>query len=69
MLTFNMETRQVVFLKDYWRADVDGMVKEGKIYAILESKGVPNIAPFGEENDVSDHTTLTHTQRNDKWAC
>jgi len=44
MLAFNMETKQVVFLKDYWRADVDGMEKEGEIHAILESKGVPNIA-------------------------
>ena len=45
------------------------LVKEGEIYAILESKGVPNIAPFGKENDVSDHTTLTHMLRNNKWAC
>jgi hypothetical protein len=69
MLAFNMETREVVFLKDYWRADVDGMAKEGEIYAILESKGVPNIAPFGKGNDVGDHTTLMHTLRNEKWAC
>jgi len=69
MLAFNMEMREVVFLKDYWRADVEGMEKEGEIYAILESKGVPNIAPFGKGNDVSDHTTLTHTLRNEKWAC
>lgn len=69
MLAFNMETRELVFLKDYWRANVDGIVKEGQIYAILESKGVPNIAPFGKGNDVSNHTTLTHTLRNEKWAC
>jgi len=31
----------IVFLKDYWRADVDGMEKEGEIYALLESKDVP----------------------------
>jgi hypothetical protein len=49
--------------------DVDGMEKEGDIYALLESKGVPNIAPFGKGNDVRDHTTLTHTLRNEEWAC
>ena len=27
MLAFNIETREVIFLKDYWRADVDGMEK------------------------------------------
>ena len=69
MLAFNMETGEVVFLKDYWRADVDGMEKEGEIYRILESNRVPNIAPFGKGNDVRDHMTLTHTLRNEKWAC
>ena len=64
-----METREIVFLKDYWRADVDGMEKEGEIYALLESKGVPNIPPFGKGNDVRDHMTLTHTLRDEKWAC
>jgi hypothetical protein len=37
MLAFNMETKEIVFLQDYWRADVDGMEKEGEIYALLES--------------------------------
>jgi hypothetical protein len=69
MLAFSMETREVVFLKDYWRVDVDGMMKEGKIYALLESKGVPNIAPFGKGNDVRDHMSLTHTLRDEEWAC
>jgi hypothetical protein len=69
MWAFNMETREMVFLKDYWRADVDGMEKEGKIYALLESNRVPNIAPFGKGNDVRHRTTLTHTLRNEKWAC
>jgi hypothetical protein len=69
MLAFNTETREIVFLKDYWRADVDGMKKEGEIYALLESKGVPNIAPFGKGNDVRCHMTLTHTLRNEEWAC
>ena len=45
------------------------MEKEGEIYAILESKGVPNIAPFGKGNDVRDHMSLTHTLRDEEWAC
>ena len=68
MLTFNMETGKLVFLKDYWRADMDGMGKEGQIYAILESNHVLNIAPFGKGNDVCEHMALTHTLRNEKWA-
>jgi hypothetical protein len=69
MLGFNMETREVVFLKDYWSVDVDRMEKEGKIYALLESKSVSNIAPFGKGNDVGNHTTIMHTLRNEHWAC
>jgi hypothetical protein len=53
------------FLKHYWRADVDGMEKEGKIYTLLESKGVPNIVPFEKGNDVRDHMSLTHTFRDE----
>jgi hypothetical protein len=48
---------------------VDGMKKEGEIYTLLESKDVPNIAPFGKGNDVRHHKTLMHTLRNGKWAC
>ena len=69
MLAFDMEKGTIVFLKDYWRADVNGMEKEGEIYAILESKDVPNIPPFGKGNDVRDHTTLTQTLRGEEWAC
>jgi hypothetical protein len=69
MLAFDMETSQLVFLKDYWRAAVDGMEKEGDIYTLLESNRVPNIAPFGKGNDVRDHTTLTHALRDEEWAC
>ena len=69
MLAFDMETREIVFLKDYWRAAVDETEKEGDIYALLESNRVPNIAPFGKGNDVRDRTTLTHTLSSEKWAC
>ena len=69
MLAFDMEAREIVFLKDYWRADVDGMEKEGEIYVLLESNHVPNIALFGKGNDVCNHMTLTHTLRNKLWAC
>jgi hypothetical protein len=45
MLAFDVEKEEIVFLKDYWREDG---VKEGEIYALLESKRVPNIPPFGK---------------------
>ena len=69
MLAFDMEKKNIVFLKDYWRADVDGMDTEGKIYELLEENHVPNIPPFGRGNDVRDHMTLTNTLREKTWAC
>jgi hypothetical protein len=67
MLAFDVEASEVVFMKDYWRTDVNGMKKEGEFYTRLESNHVPNIAPFGKGNDVRDHTTLTHPLRDEKW--
>jgi len=58
-----------VFIKDYWRAVVPGIEKEGDIYKILEEHNVPHIAPFGVGNDVREYTTITHTLRNENWAC
>jgi hypothetical protein len=52
MLAFDIEASGIIFLKDYWRADVDGMKKEGEIYERLESNGIQNNAPFGKGNDV-----------------
>jgi hypothetical protein len=69
MFAFDMEANQTIFLKDYWRADVAGMEREGEIYTLLQSKGVPNIAPFGKDNDLRDHMALMHTLRNEEWTC
>jgi len=49
---FDLETDQFVFVKDYWRVVAAGMEKEGDIYSRLEQHKVPNIAPFGNGNDV-----------------
>jgi hypothetical protein len=49
---FDLETKEFVFVKDYWRVVAAGMVKEGDIYSRLERHNVPNIAPFGNGNDV-----------------
>jgi hypothetical protein len=60
ILAFDIEAGKVVFLKDYCRAGMDGMKKEGGIWARLESN---------HGNDVRDHTILTHTLGHEKWAC
>jgi hypothetical protein len=69
MLAFDVEANKIVFLKDYWRPEVDGMVKEDDIYELSEGKEVPNIPLFGMGNDVLDHKTITHTLRDEEWAC
>jgi hypothetical protein len=69
MLALDVEAEKLLLLNNYWRADVDGTEKEGNVYALLESKGVSNIAPFGRGNDLPSHMTLTYTLRHERWAC
>ncbi|KIM40750.1 hypothetical protein M413DRAFT_412875, partial [Hebeloma cylindrosporum] len=49
---FDLETKEFVFVKDYWRDVTAEAEKEGDIYTLLEKHNVPNIAPFGHGNDV-----------------
>lgn len=66
MLAFDLANKQLVFLKDYWRPDVDTIAKEGDIYLDLEEHQVPHIAPFGMGNDVRNHTTSTQALNNSR---
>jgi hypothetical protein len=63
MFAFDVEAGDIVFLKDCWRADVDGMKEEGEIYARLESDNAPNVAPFGKGNDVHNHDPYAYAER------
>jgi hypothetical protein len=55
----------MVFLKDYWRAD---MHKERAEYTILESEKVGNVASFGKGNDGTYHKPLTQLLATESWA-
>lgn len=68
MLAFDLETKEIVFMKDYWRPDVADIEKEGDIYGILRAHNVPNIAPFGTGNDVRNHVTRTQEFVNKYWV-
>jgi len=46
------EESQVVFVKDVWRSDVEGVELEGDILRYLNEKGVVNIPPFIAHGDV-----------------
>ncbi|KJA18889.1 hypothetical protein HYPSUDRAFT_44723 [Hypholoma sublateritium FD-334 SS-4] len=59
MLAFDLAKNKLVFLKDYWRPDVDSIAKEGAIYLELEKHQIPHIAPFGMGNDVKGQRTVT----------
>ncbi|KIM40756.1 hypothetical protein M413DRAFT_28524 [Hebeloma cylindrosporum] len=49
---FDLETKEFVFVKDYWRDVAAEAEKEGDIYTLLEKHNIPNIAPFGNGNDI-----------------
>jgi len=69
MRAYNMEKKKVVFVKDYWRPNVENIDKEGDIYRSLEEAEVPYIAPFGVGNDVKDFKTRVQEFRFYAWAC
>ncbi|KJA18888.1 hypothetical protein HYPSUDRAFT_44722 [Hypholoma sublateritium FD-334 SS-4] len=66
MLAFDLTRKRLVFLKDYWRPDVDNIEKEGEIYRDLEEHKIPHIAPFGMGNDVRDHKTIKQDPRSQR---
>src|SRR6266404_930493 len=49
---YDMETTNLVYLKDFWRTDLPGIQKEGDVYRELHSAKVPNIARLGLAGDV-----------------
>ncbi|KAF9479478.1 hypothetical protein BDN70DRAFT_993435 [Pholiota conissans] len=61
MLAFDLENDRAVFIKDYWRPNVDTIPKEGDIYQRLEDANVQHIAPFGKGNDLEGHVTKAQT--------
>ena len=69
MVAFDIETREIVFLKDYHGVDVDGMKKEGDIGSLLESNCVPNFTHFGKGDNLCSHITFTRTPKNKKRVC
>ncbi|KAH8977382.1 hypothetical protein EDB86DRAFT_3165665 [Lactarius hatsudake] len=51
-IAYDPETRNLVYLKDFWRTDRDGIQKEGDVYRELHDAQVSNIARLGLAGDV-----------------
>ncbi|KAH9174771.1 hypothetical protein EDB89DRAFT_2143297 [Lactarius sanguifluus] len=51
-IAYDPETRNLVYLKDFWRTERDGIQKEGDVYRELHDAQVPNIAKLGLAGDV-----------------
>ncbi|KAH9020340.1 hypothetical protein EDB84DRAFT_578182 [Lactarius hengduanensis] len=51
-IAYDPETTNLVYLKDFWRTDRDGIQKEGDVYRELHDAQVPNIARLGLAGDV-----------------
>ena len=49
---YDMETTNLVYLKDFWRKDLPGIQKEGDVYRELHLAQVSNIARLGLAGDV-----------------
>ncbi|CAA7269074.1 unnamed protein product [Cyclocybe aegerita] len=65
----DLETGDVVFLKETWRADLSGMEKESDILKELNDKGVRYVPKFQYGDDIKQpyHTTNNHRYVNASW--
>jgi len=51
-IAFDVERGELVYLKDFWRVDHPGVLKEGNVYHELHGAEVRNIAKLGRAGDV-----------------
>ena len=51
-IAYDVESGNLVYLKDYWRVDHPDVQKEGDVYRELHEAEVPNIARMGRAGDV-----------------
>ncbi|KAH9017119.1 hypothetical protein EDB83DRAFT_2679871 [Lactarius deliciosus] len=51
-IAYDPETTNLVYLKDFWRTERDGIQKEGDVYRELHDAQVSNIARLGLAGDV-----------------
>lgn len=68
-VAYEPTSKKVVYLKNTWRLDVDGIQKEGEVYQVLESHHIPHIAHCELSGDVLDHATRTQEFVSRPWAC
>ena len=65
---YHTEQRAIVFMKDYWRVDANGIEKEGDIYKKLHENEVPHTPLFDCGGDVlQGQETLGHTHTFRMW--
>jgi serine/threonine protein kinase len=57
-LVWDIQNREVCFLKDTWRAAT--LERESDILRLLNEKGVPNVPKLICGGDIEGHTTLSH---------
>jgi hypothetical protein len=67
-IAYDLERNRVVFFKDSWRVNLEGLMKEGDVYAILNKEDVPNVARCSAYGDIDDHITYTHQYVKASWV-
>jgi hypothetical protein len=70
-IAYDIHRNKRVFLKDSWRIDVYGVLKEGETYTKLQDKEVPYIARCSNSGDIGDdtyHRTQAHLLVKEDWV-
>lgn len=69
---YDLFNQKVVFVKDSWRIDLDGIMAEGKVYEILrdaEARHVPYCLAAGDILCDDYHATKAQIYAEKPWAC
>ena len=67
-VVYDVQNKNLAYLKDTWRIDLPGLEMEGAIYECLHKAGVSNIAPLVCGNDIPDQHTRTEEFVSEPWA-
>ena len=59
---YDSETQEVYFLKDGWRADVDGMQSEADVLQELKRNGVPHVPEYVAGGDMAELSECQKTK-------
>ena len=68
---YDIQRKRNIFMKDFWRLDIEGVPKKGNIYSKFKTNKVPNVPcclNLGDVGNPAFHSTQTNHYTTKPWA-